>query len=85
MADFSVVEQQHRNINMISLAQSGVGINIDFTPIEIKFVFVHVQGVAHVITQMTAFSDNQSKGLHRPQGFVRQACNRSANRAHRVT
>ena len=53
---------------MISLAQSGIGINIDFKPIEIEFVFVHVQGVTHVIAQMTAFSDNQSKGLHSPQG-----------------
>ena len=66
MADFRAVEQQHRNINVVSLAQFGIGINIQFKPVEIQFIFVHVQGVTHVIAQMTAFSDDQSESLHGP-------------------
>lgn len=63
MADFRAVEQQHRNINVVSLTQFGIVINIQFKPVEIQFIFVHVQGVTHVIAQMTAFSDDQSESL----------------------
>ena len=66
MADFRAIEQQHRNINVVSLTQFGIGINIQFKPVEIQFIFVHVQGVTHVIAQMTAFSDDQSESLHGP-------------------
>lgn len=66
MADFRAVEQQHRNIDVVSLTQFGIGINIQFKPVEIQFVFVHVQGITHVIAQMTAFSDDQGESLHGP-------------------